>query len=390
MVVAKAKPTTWSQATILLRFVEQNGISTSFFVSGDALPQFEVLEKWRIYELTIPGACVKSSNGTNRYGVINSIEVRLKYPCKLELSKKAWPFIFPYRFIDWNGLNQASDNQFIDIIGRIATPPNRDTNAPFPKMIVELTNEDYIQSVEILGNHTASEIHVGDVVAFAGVRVKEWRNDRTLETSYLTLIEINPTRRQGIPEINTQAEGEPKRKAMKMSFQTPITVAEIVRQTQVLVNDAERRVAEIARRSQVVVDDAKRREDNSVIEFNSIARFAEIDETFFDADPPVLGEGAQAKMSWKTRISDPTGDTQVKVWDKACFTLFQITAAKMRTLWETGVENTEERETILATLNANLQKEFRLSCTARVWSYGFKNVKHELQINVNLVEVNTP
>jgi len=39
------------------------------------------------------------------------------------------------------------------------------------------------------------------VVAFAGVRVKEWRNDRTLETSYLTLIEINPTRRQGIPEI---------------------------------------------------------------------------------------------------------------------------------------------------------------------------------------------
>ena len=56
----------------------------------------------------------------------------------------------------------------------------------------------------------ASEIHVDDVVAFAGVRVKEWRTDKTLETSYLTLIEINPTRRQGIPEINTQAKGEPK------------------------------------------------------------------------------------------------------------------------------------------------------------------------------------
>ena len=95
-------------------------------------------------------------------------------------------------------------------------------------------------------------------------------------------------------------------------------------------------------------------------------------------------------MIWKTRISDPTGDMQVKVWDKGCFMLFEITAAKMRILWETGVENTEERESILANLNAKLHQEFRLACTASVWSYGTKNVHHELQINVNLVEVNTP
>jgi len=232
--------------------VEENGVSTCFFVSGKALPQFEALEKWRIYEMTIPGACVMRTNGTNRFGVLNLFEVRLKFPCQMELSKRAWPLKYPYRFIDWNGLNQASTDQFIDIIGRIAILPKRDTNAPFPKMIVELRNENYIQIVEVLGNLTASEFRVHDVLAFAGVRVKEWHNERTLETTYLSVLEINPTKREGIPEITTQEEGEPKRKAMKMSFQTPITVAEIERQTQVLLHDAK------TRQLQVGVDGVKK------------------------------------------------------------------------------------------------------------------------------------
>ena len=61
MLTSSGKPN-WNEEAMLLRFVEENGCSTLFLVSGAALQQFAELEKERIYDIEIPGACVKSCN----------------------------------------------------------------------------------------------------------------------------------------------------------------------------------------------------------------------------------------------------------------------------------------------------------------------------------------
>ena len=105
MLTSSGKPN-WNEETMLLRFVEENGCSTLFLVSGAALQQFAELEKERIYDIEMPGACVKSCNTQKKYGIHNTVEVRASFAFKITLSKKAWPLAAQYRFVTWLELNQ--------------------------------------------------------------------------------------------------------------------------------------------------------------------------------------------------------------------------------------------------------------------------------------------
>ena len=73
MLVAKAKPRGWQRETLLLRFVEQNGVSSMFTVAGDGIHNFDVCELLRIYEMPLTDRCVRSSQGANKYGVKNPL-----------------------------------------------------------------------------------------------------------------------------------------------------------------------------------------------------------------------------------------------------------------------------------------------------------------------------
>ncbi len=68
MLVAKSKPHGWQPETLLLRFVEQNGASSMFTVTGDGIGSFDACELFRIYEMPLNGRCVRSSKGANKYG----------------------------------------------------------------------------------------------------------------------------------------------------------------------------------------------------------------------------------------------------------------------------------------------------------------------------------
>ena len=108
MLVSKSMCNNWSPRTLLLRFVEKNGISTVFRVEGDAIPSYGNLELWRIYTQQIQGRCVKKANVDKNFGVKNYLEVRMKFPNKVELSKESWPLELPYCFEEWEKLNQVS------------------------------------------------------------------------------------------------------------------------------------------------------------------------------------------------------------------------------------------------------------------------------------------
>ena len=112
-----------------------------------------------------------------------------------------------------------------------------------------------------------------------------------------------------------------------------------------------------------------------------------LDRNFFENDPPLVGPEAEEKMCLKTEFIDATGSTAVKVWDKPCQELFGRTAARMRELWEEGVDHIDKQDELLNELNANMASELTLNCSISLWSYGWKEVRSVLQINVNQLEI---
>ena len=118
MLAVKNEQGGWATPTLLLHFVEQSQASTVFITTAEARSQFEKCEPGRIYDVEVPGKCVRTSSGQRNYGVQSRYEVTLKFaPKTWKLSKAAWPLAFPYRFSAWSVLNQAAADTFIDMLG---------------------------------------------------------------------------------------------------------------------------------------------------------------------------------------------------------------------------------------------------------------------------------
>ena len=92
-------------------------------------------------------------------------------------------------------------------------------------------------------------------------------------------------------------------------------------------------------------------------------------------------------MCWQTALRDSTGSVQVKVWDKACYQLFAVTASGFRDLWEKGVEDVTTQEEVLDQLNKNLEHKVSCSCNVVGRKYGKDKSLLDVQINVNNLEV---
>jgi len=96
MLVAQCKSAKWNDGALLMRFVEQSGISTAFIVTGAAVTVFEKLESGCIYELQVPGKCVSQKNSHLSFDIQNTQQVVMKFACKVNVATASWPFVFPY------------------------------------------------------------------------------------------------------------------------------------------------------------------------------------------------------------------------------------------------------------------------------------------------------
>ena len=136
--------TNWDSKAILMRFIEENGISTVFVLPGEGVDPFKKCEQRCVYDMQIPGKCVKGSASFAKYGVRNTQEVVLKYACsKVELSKHAWPLVIPYAWTAWASLNQQTPDAYVDFLGQVLLKPCLDSGASVPKLSVTLGNESY-------------------------------------------------------------------------------------------------------------------------------------------------------------------------------------------------------------------------------------------------------
>ena len=161
VLVAQCKPANWNDGALLMRFVEQSGISTAFIVSGAAVSVFEKLESWRIYEMQVPGECVRQTNSQQSFGIQNTQQVVMKSPCKVNVATASWPFQFPYQYQSWPSINQLEPDAFLDIYGKVISDPVNDVNSDSTQGFV-LCDEDLTPEEELLGEHAdARELLVG-------------------------------------------------------------------------------------------------------------------------------------------------------------------------------------------------------------------------------------
>ena len=164
VLVAQCKPASWNDGALVMRFVEQSGLSTVFIVTGSAVSAFEKLELWRIYEMQVPGKFVRQKNSQLSFGIQNTQQVAMKFPCKVNVATAFWPFQFPYQFQSWLTINQLEPDAFLDICGKVVSEPVKEVNSALQKLTLVLCNEDLTQEVDLLGEHANARVHVGDVL----------------------------------------------------------------------------------------------------------------------------------------------------------------------------------------------------------------------------------
>ena len=96
MLVAQCKSAKWNDGALLMRFVEQSGISMAFIVTGAPVTVFEKLESGCIYELQVPGKCVRQKNSHLSFDIQNTQQVVMTFACIVDVATASWPFVFPY------------------------------------------------------------------------------------------------------------------------------------------------------------------------------------------------------------------------------------------------------------------------------------------------------
>ena len=364
MLTAMGNPS-WKEETKLLRFVERNGCSTVFTVCKAALSVFSDLKLWSIYTIEVPGNCVRGCSNQNKTGVCNHLEVRVVFPLKCHLADTSWPLSAVYDFVAWEDLNQKANDTFVDLAGRVLSVPILDQNSALPRLKVELGFKDMRQTVILLGPRATDVFKKDDILVLGGLRIKEWQRDRTVESSFLTMIEVNPEARAGLELLTEIGDDEPKRKVMRVTLPDSARARDVLSWSQELLLKAP-------------TTDSK--------EFLIVGKFTPLGEGFFDSDPPLVGDYPHEKMCWHTELTDASGSCPVRVWDTPCYELFHVTATGLRAKWEEGQEDPGKRADILQQLNRHISDAVRCVCKLKVWSFGTKAEKHESQINVNLLD----
>ena len=349
-----------------MRLAEKNGAETVLTATGNARQSFEPVQLWRIYNIEIPGACVKNAVLCGRYGISALLEIRLSYPCRVTLSKEAWPFLHHYDLCPWDELNQVAEKTLVDVVGRATEDVSLDPVSPLKKSLVRMQYGNFVQTVELLGEFANLQIRKGDAVLCGGLRVKEYQEERSLETTYLSLVEINSKTAGEIPHIE---EGQPKRKAMRMTDGTILHAAQVLDMATAMEHSA------------------STGQTPSTTDFVLKGTFKAFEATFFDNDPPTVDSNGTLKMCWKTYITDASGTVEVNLWDKACFSIFEMTATRFQQCWEEGYESKGKREDLLNKLNKNLAgTTYTAFCNMKLNTYGLKEPIHKAEIHVNNAE----
>ena len=361
MLTAKVEMTTWTVPTLLLRFTEESGMCTLFAVTKGAMECFQCLEMNTIYTMTISGRCVTINDLGIKFGVKGQYQVKMQFaPKDLTKSKTAWPLQLNYQMTEFGDLQQADVGDFVDLSGRVKCKTTPTQTSGLAKTTVTLQCDDFVQDVQLLGKHATIEVKIGDMMTIKSAIVKKFQEEKFVETAFLSVIEVNPGKRKGIPDLPALADmdGERPRKAIKLELKPPVTT-----------DWANTRLKKM-------VEDAQAGEQVDPMDFVLRCKIQLFDNEFFLNDAPFVGPEDGEKVKLTTIVSDDSGEMRVVIWTTAAIILFQLNKEQLRKTWEDGEMSEEDRPELLKKLNAHCDNFFLLSCTAKVW-------QNKVDVNVN-------
>ena len=97
--------------------------------------------------------------------------------------------------MSWNSLDQLQNGDFVNIIGRVIDKPEMDPTSLIRKARVCVTNNEFIETIELLGEDANVFMKRGDTVLFHGLKVQEYRKERVLQTTFLSRVHANPPKK---------------------------------------------------------------------------------------------------------------------------------------------------------------------------------------------------
>ena len=271
----------WRTPTLLVRFVNATGVETLFILTGPAREQFQGLEATRIYNMGIKGTCVRNNVRGRKYGITGPYDVHMQYPCTLALAKKAWPLKLDVDCKDFADLQQCSDGEFVDLVGRVLSCLGAEPTGPssLMKNVITLTDGTYEQELELLGDHASCNAAADDVLLVAGAVLKVYKGRPSVATGYLTVVQINPCDNTSHAHLSSihELSGEPLRKALRMTPNNPVAVEVFLAHVEAMMNDEKQGKPVVPCNMHVIV------------------QFEPMPATFFDDDVPTVGEHPHAK-----------------------------------------------------------------------------------------------
>ena len=381
MLIVKAEPESWKTKPLLLHFLEKNGASVVFQVTGDAKTALKKLEPLRIYEITVAGKCVKRVDGMATFGVPVTLTAFMQFEPKHSLAKltEVWTVNYQFNFSSWDQLNQVEDKGCVDLLGEVVDIPVLDVGSKIKKLLVDLANGEFVQRIEFLGDHASLVLKKGAKVAISGVRVNAYKGTRTLQTNWLSYIEIDykvaATDKKRLLPPNPHPEG-PRKKAVRLNFSTLLSCADVVSLIERITNDVEALSASEEKPQQLNQYEA---------DFCVRGTFAKLTKDFFVNDAPIKETKKGEVLSLTTELEDKFAKKIiVQVWSQAVSDLFNVTMENMRTLWEKGVDHKDEQDKILQGFNDKLKGEFNCVCKAIPRTYGGSEGKDNVVVNINV------
>ena len=336
-----------------------------------------------IYDWEVPGTCVKRAGlGSSKLGVTSGIELRHKYAVKHTLAKASWPTVLHLEPESFENVKQKELDDFFDVLGILtdnktkvtkkSITPRNGKAYDLASRTITVTRGNLELPITLLGPHAYMQMKEGQAIAFKGLHLREYNQQRAVTTTHLTIVDCEPDPAicSELPETDADA---PIRKIVACKNMLPLPIQEIMHQRAALHNEYN-------------VGNVKITEKH---ECCSIVQLREWDDSVFDTTP-FYGAGDMPSLRFTATIYDHTGDMQkVTLWHDAVVVITGMNGSEFKSKWEACVDP-DKRPELLKAMNTHLNHQFKMWITITLWQQSARSDPDEstavTQVQVNVAE----
>ena len=384
-VLEKVEACSWASQPLVLRLINRDQQEIMAIASDAAKTNLAHIEKGVVYNFIVPGACVKKSD-PEKTGVDCTLELRLRNHAEAAPALEGWPAKVPFNFTRFIDLAQLPDQTWVDVVGfvhrdgdvtrRVVTQSGGASYTLLSREIM-LQSGDFHETLELLGEHSALRVKVGDVVAVRQAKLTTWNQVRKLSTGIVTHLIINPTAEDEVlSPVKLEDPTSPTKKAAGMKEMTEVTLAEVAQQRDALL----RKVREEGASPKLQV-------------FHGVthASYIEYDDSIFETGYPFYGTDENPLMKIPAVLQDSHSHRfRVTLWNDACNKLFEVDASSCVDLWG-HCESASGKQQLLERFNRHTGKTFKFWLTLSVWCPDDDISKAMIRASVNqITDVSAP